>query len=169
MKEESRYLSHCGQELPSQSAAETGRARQRPTGVTILACLQIFYGLVNSFFGIALMLPLVGFGTTEWTPEYAALPEPIRWLVTWGSVSELIIVGILSFVLLYGYLKGRGWAWSLGSGRAIFTLVIRLIELLGQSDMYVVPSILIDVLTVFYLARPHVRRFFGRSSKRAGG
>jgi hypothetical protein len=63
----------------------------------------------------------------------------------------------VSFAVAYSYLNGLGWAWGLGLVVAVIGIVLGLPSLPGS-----IVSILLKVLIIYYLTRPHVKRFFGK-------
>lgn len=72
-------------------------------------------------------------------------------------------MGSLTFGLAIGYLGGSRWAWMLG-------IVFGTINLAGSTVEIVIgllPNILgivLSIVTIYYLTRPHVRAFFGKGS-----
>lgn len=62
----------------------------------------------------------------------------------WYWIYYLIVFLISAVILPYGLLKGRGWAWTIGA--MLFAL-----------------SIPIGLIFLYYLTRPHVRKYFGKS------
>lgn len=163
--EDDRFCPSCGQELRisavQEPAAEDRRVseqfRQRPTGVTVLAVLEILGGLL--FFGLgATLLVVAGFiGIAGLWPVRGMFPAFIGGLIASFVGGIMVIVGILNFVIAYGYLNGRGWAWTLGLVFAVLGIIIGLISLPGG-----VIRILLDGLILYYLTRPRVKRFFGK-------
>lgn len=69
----------------------------RPTGVTIIAILEIISGIVAIAFGVFVgIMGSMGsmFGIGE-------IIEALGWVV--------VAIGIVSFILAYGLLKGKSW------------------------------------------------------------
>ena len=75
----------------------------------------------------------------------------------------LIILGILSFVVAYGLLKGMGWAWTLTLVLSIISIVLNAISI-ATGNFGGIISIIISAIIVYYLYRPHVKAFFGKGS-----
>ena len=70
-------------------------------------------------------------------------------------------VGLFSLGVAYGFFKGCSWGWSLGIVSAFLGILISLINLLGRSiDPVTLTIIIINALTIYYLTRPHVKRYF---------
>ena len=59
-----------------------------------------------------------------------------------------LALAIVSFVVAYGLLKGRGWAWTV-------TVILSII------------SIIISGIILYYLYRPHVKAYFGKGVSRS--
>jgi hypothetical protein len=70
----------------------------------------------------------------------------------------LLILGLISFLLAYGLWTGKGWAWTL---TFIFSIIGMLLGLVSLPFGIII--ILIDVLILYYLTRPHVKAFFGKA------
>jgi len=121
----------------------------RPLGVTILAILHIIGGilsLLSAVSTVAMLSGILGY------PFYG-LFETI--FVTITAVSA--IVGILGFVIAYGFWNGKGWAWTMGIILAIIGIIFSVIYL----PMGII-SIIIEAVVIYYLTRPHVKEFFGK-------
>jgi len=117
----------------------------RPTGVTILAVLEIISGIFaiagGAFF--ATMSGMMGF-------DFAAYS---------GAISGVMIaLGIASFVMAWGLLKGKSWAWTI-------TLIITVISLAFDAVSINVVGIIINAIILYYLYRPHVKAYFGKGQQ----
>ncbi|HID05244.1 MAG TPA: hypothetical protein EYH45_03790 [Candidatus Caldiarchaeum subterraneum] len=125
----------------------------RPTGVTILAVLEIIGGILSLLGGVGLMV-LAGFAAT--VPVVGIFAGV---LVALGAA--LTLLGILSFIVAYGLLKGMGWAWMLALILSIIGVIIGVVSLV-QGGVSAVVGIIINVIIIYYLTRPHVKQYFGR-------
>ncbi len=93
----------------------------------------------------------------------------------------LLVIGIAYVVMSYGLLKGRGWAWTITVILTIIGIAIQIISGITNSVLIAsisggdpnsvvstvagnVIGIAINVLILYYLYRPHVKAFFGKSS-----
>jgi len=122
-------------------------------GITTLATLQIIAGLIGMTPGLYL------FTWSSWQ------------FVTWGKSLEATVmgafggfkalVGIIDFVVAYGYLKRKDWAWTLGSIFAILGILADL-NFIGLFLFLGVDAI-INVSIIYLLTRPHIQRFFGKA------
>ncbi len=168
VSEGTRFCPRCGQDLSATTATAPQAARipeqvkQRPTGVTILAILQILGGLFFLVIG-GFALVLAGFlGMGGMVPGMPDMPEMPMFLPFLGGVAAIIgiimiAVGFLSFAVAYGYWNGLGWAWTLGLVVAVIGLILGLISLPSG-----IVWIIIDALVIYYLTRPHVKTYFGK-------
>ena len=145
-----------------ESSSESASPVKRPTGVTILAVLAILGGIGGLLGGAALLV--LSSLAAAFVPEEIA---PFQPLVTVAGVVFLVI-GIVSFFLAYGFLKGRGWAWTIG----IIVNIISIISNVGTGTLGpnlatgVASSafgIIIAIIIIVYLTRPHVKTFFGKA------
>lgn len=139
--------------------------RARPVGVTILAILALLLGLLyllvaaGSF--LVAVLPLEEWQETGGIPEFLADNAGI----IFTSLGVLFLIfAVVSFLLSYGFLKGRPWAWTLGIILGVLSIISSVINLLIYWDISnlgsSVISILIAVVLIVYLNRPGVKRYF---------
>jgi len=142
-------------------------SKSRPTGVTIISILNIIGGIIMLIIGFGLaaissILPTM----TAIDPNasgqmaLAGLLGPAG--VALGGI--FIILGIISFIVAWGLLKGKGWAWSLTMILSIISIIISIVSLVGGNFGGVV-NIIISGIIIYYLYRPHVKAFFGKSVK----
>ena len=109
----------------------------RPTGVAILAILEVIMGVYYL---------ITGFG------EF--LTSAIIPLVHSVLGTMLIIVGLLSILLAWGLWTSKGWARMVALVFAILAIILGLIppfHIIGQ---------VIEVIIIYYLTRPNVKQFF---------
>ena len=125
--------------------------RMRPTGVTILAILQMLGGVLIFLVGIA-AVSVSGMTSTLGGYGYGYLAGVI------GIVGGVIaVVGLIGIGLGYGLWKGKGWAWWA-------TLIFSVLGILGS--LVTLPSgvvgLLIEAAILYYLTRPGVKQYFGK-------
>jgi len=96
---------------------------KRPLGVSIVTFFMFF----EAIFSLFLYYSLQGSFISIWLWMY-----------------YIIIFFISALVLPYGLIKGKSWAWTIGS--SLFAL-----------------SIPIGLIFLYYLTRPHVKTYFGKS------
>jgi hypothetical protein len=122
----------------------------RPTGIAIIAILEILVGLLAAaggalIVGVASSSVLNSYGVGMFSGIIAVI----------GGFA--IIIGLFAIFVGWGMWTGKGWAWTLalvlyilGALFGILTLPIGIVGLV------------IDLLLIWYLYRPHVKAFFGK-------
>lgn len=134
-------------------------ALSRPTGVTILAVLQLITSILSVIAGLTALLAReaiskqLSTGSTA-PPELAAgLPLWLGWF--------LLLTGVLGLVLAWGLFTLKGWAWLL-------TLIFQGLNVLSNLSSFgsnpggAVLGIVIAAVIIYYLLRPEVKRAFGK-------
>jgi len=128
-----------------EPTAELMSTKIRPTGVTILVILEIISGIIVIGIGIF----FATYAAIIWIDLSAFL----------GVLSGVIIIlGVASFVLAWGLLKGKSWAWSI---TRILTVISLVFDILSQNII----GLIIDVVILYYLYRPLVKAYFGKSEQ----
>jgi hypothetical protein len=140
--------------------------KKRPTGVTVIAVLVIIGGILLLLAGIG----VVAVGSLS-----------ISQIIGLGFViigAILLAVGIGFLVVSYGLLKGKRWSWTitvilLFIGIAIdvasiiifgyFTFNMDTSTFLTNNSGSIA-SIIISVIILYYLYRPHIKSYFGKVS-----
>lgn len=74
----------------------------------------------------------------------------------------LVAIAIVSFVVAYGLLKGKGWAWTVAIILSIISIVWNAITLVTAANFGGIISIIISGVILYYLFRPHVKAYFGK-------
>lgn len=120
-------------------------------GVTILAALNILSGIV---------LILVGLGI-------AALGTVIIFLAPIGIFfgGALVILGIASFAVAAGLLQGKRWAWTATLILSIISIIVEIGSLAAGNAGSII-SIIISAGIIYYLYRPYVMAYFGKTTRR---
>ena len=116
----------------------------RPLLVTVLAVLFLISGAISVLGGIAAFSGLTLFGQ-----------------VATGAAAggAAMIAGVLNMIIGIGFLHGWSIMWIIG-------LVATVLELLGgfagllTGNFGVFMTMIVDVIILFYLMKPNVRRFF---------
>ena len=153
----------------------------RPLGVTIIAILRIIGGIILLLGGIGLVTiaPFVGqlnVNTTSSTTNNGVPVTPngtginlsnnptsfLFFAALIGIIgSILIVLGIASFVVAWGLLKGKGWAWTVTIIITIISLVFNALSIVS-GNIGAIVGIIIDGVIIYYLYRPNVKSYFGR-------
>ena len=147
----------------------------RPTGVTILAVLAILGALGLLFSGAA----LIGLGlllgtlaaTVDITNAINNAGYPGLSSLGVGTLSALVIalgavvaiLGILYLAVGIGFFGGKRWAWTLGIIVSVIGIVLAIVQL-AFGNYGSILSLIISLLIVYYLMRPHVKTFFGKGT-----
>ena len=75
-------------------------------------------------------------------------------------------VGVVSFIVAYGLLKGMGWAWTLTVVLPIMNILLNAISLL-QENLGGIVYVIISGIILYYIYRSPVKSYFGRGSSPA--
>jgi len=151
VSEDIRFCPNCGHDT---KAPRQETVRSRPSGITILVVLQSLAGLAALILGVLMVLAAGFLGTIELPAE---VPSYFTGVIVAVIGMVLIFIGSISFIVSYGFWNGRAWAWTIG-------IVLNVISLI--SDLASLPSgivsLLLSGLILYYLTRPHVKRYFGK-------
>jgi uncharacterized membrane protein (DUF2068 family) len=123
--------------------------QSRPFGVTIIAILIIIAGVISL---------LIGIGSVAIGPLIDLV------FVVTGAIS--LALGVAYLVMAYGLWKGKGWAWTISTIVLFIGIVIDIISLPRRSAGDIVSSIVsiaINAVILYYLFRPHVKAYFGKT------
>ena len=156
--------------------------KRRPFGVSLISIFNILVGLVmvvlfaiyyGTGYGLAYQgLAQQDIGTT--LKEKPLLPLAVSFFVLIAGYS--LHRGILAFITAYGLWKGHSWAWW-------FAVILQSVEILTsilampfafaryliasslQQTIYMgspsaIGSIIISVVILLYMFRPHVKEYF---------
>ena len=74
-------------------------------------------------------------------------------------------VGVVSFIVAYGLLKGMGWAWTLTVVLPIISILLNAISL--QENLGGIVCVIISGIILYYIYRSPVKLYFGRGSSPA--
>lgn len=121
--------------------------KKLPRGILIITILTLISGillLMMSAYAFNLLLPLGG----------AYLMGP----------AFLLILGVASLLTAYGLYMGKNWSWKLllvlsGFGAAGYLLNV------VNGQFISIFGVLYNAIIIYYMYRPHVRRYYGIRSK----
>lgn len=122
----------------------------RPTGVTILAVLEIISGVIAIAMGVFFGALMGSMGVAMMDFGGSAIMGVI------GGI--IVVLGIISFVMAWGLLKGKPWAWTV-------TLILTIISLVFNLPSMNIVGLIINAIILYYLFRPHVKAYFGKSAQ----
>ena len=144
----------------------------RPTGVTLLAVLSILAGIVFLIGGagaITVGLVIGTYAPSQISSSLATAGYPGLSSLGAGTIATiltvigavLLIVGILYLAVGAGFLGGKRWAWTLGIIGYIIGIVLNIVQIAFGAYTNVL-GLVIGIIIVYYLTRPHVKAFFGK-------
>ena len=152
---------------------------KRPVGVTIIAILAIIGGILLLFGGIAFVAfaPILSqINTIEDNDSSNSsfslningtdVTVPKNALFIFGGFlgiigGMLIVIGIAGFVVAWGLLTGKGWAWIVTIIVAIISIILNLIVVISGGLENIIGLIIYGII-IYYLYRPSVKSYFGR-------
>ena len=119
----------------------------KPTGVLILAILQLIGALLNLWAGALLIMA-------------AMLLGPFAFLFAFPALI-LFIVGLIGLLLFYGLYTLKGWAW-------LWALIFNLLAVLGgllrigalMGDYIGLAGFIVNLIVFIYLLLPSTRAHF---------
>jgi uncharacterized membrane protein (DUF2068 family) len=123
--------------------------KHRPLGVTIIAILTIIGGIGFLASGIAAL------GAAPFLSDMEGLSA--------GIGAALIALGIAYFVMAYGLWKGKGWAWTITLILSYVGIALGIVSIV-TGNIGAVFHLIINIIVVYYLYRPNVKMFFGKST-----
>lgn len=153
--------------------------RKRPIGVTIIAILTIIGGILLLFGGIALvtLAPIINqinvvdnnnmsnsSITLNINGTNVTIPNNTVFILGgfMGVIGAVfIVIGIASFVVAWGLLKGKAWAWIVTIIITIISIVLNIISIIAGSIESIL-GLIINGIIIYYLYRPSVKSYFGR-------
>ena len=131
----------------------------RPTGVTIVAVLQLIGGVVGLLVGLANLV----------LREVMELPDLEPLMMMFGVLS--ILEGGVGLIAGYGLWTLKGWGWLLAVvfdiygilGRVALLFIGPHIPIIGPPEPGQIFGLVLSGFVLRYMYRPHVRRAFGRA------
>ena len=133
-------------------------SQRRPTGITIISILMIIGGIILLFTGITPLFlgPLI---SIESSSDYAI--SELGMLTTIGGL-VLVGLGIASFIVSWGLLKGKGWARTIALIISIIAIIFAFISLASNGDLIHIISVIIYGIIIYYMFTKKVKLFFGK-------
>lgn len=139
--------------------------KKRPTGVTVIAVLVIIGGILLLLAGIG----GVAVGSLFISSQIIGLG-----FVIIGAI--ILAVGIGYLVVSYGLLKGKRWSWTITVVLLFIGIAIDVASIIIFGYFAInmdtssflttnsgsIAGIIISVIILYYLYRPHVKSYFGK-------
>ena len=139
--------------------------KKRPTGVTVIAVLVIIGSI---------LLLLAGIGGVAVGSLFISQIIGLGFVII-GAI--ILAVGIGYLVVSYGLLKGKRWSWTITVVLLFIGIAIDVVSIIFGSfainmdtstfltnNSGSIASIIISVIILYYLYRPHVKSYFGKLS-----
>jgi uncharacterized membrane protein HdeD (DUF308 family) len=149
--------------------------KHRPLGVTIIAVLTIIGGIAFLASGItavtvAPFLSGVSINNNNNVPPATgtSVTIPQTLLVGMSAVTgvALLTLGIAYFVMAYGLLKGKGWAWTITVVLSCIGIALGFVSVV-TGNVGAIFNILINAFILYYIYRPYVKSFFDKTTTTA--
>lgn len=139
--------------------------KKRPTGVTVIAVLVIIGGI---------LLLLAGIGGVVVGSLFISSQIIGLGFVIIGAI--ILAVGIGYLVVSYGLLKGKRWSWTITVVLLFIGIAIDVASIIIFGYFAInmdtssflttnsgsIAGIIISVIILYYLYRPHVKSYFGK-------
>lgn len=127
--------------------------KQRPLGVTLLAVLTVLSGIAFFASGITAV-------TT--TPLLSGSTQTLLLGLSAITGAVFLALGIAYFVMTYGLLKGKRWAWTITLALSCIGVALGFVSLV-TGHIGAIFGIVINALIVYYIYRPNVKLFFRKT------
>ncbi|MDQ6666804.1 MAG: hypothetical protein M3Y53_01105 [Thermoproteota archaeon] len=152
--------------------------QSRPRGVAIIAILIIIAGVLSLLIGIGLVVigPFIVNVSPNSNSGSQIEPQVLGLVfVVFGAIS--LALGVANLVMAYGLWKGKGWAWTvsiillfIGIAVDIISISITSAGVFFNTGSNLLGDILSTIISkgisafiVYYLYRPHVKAYFGKT------
>ena len=145
----------------------------RPGGITVLTILEGIASFVMLLGGAALLVLSAFLGAGGWDlipeEELAEALTEMPWASTFTSVQiialttafltgvgiVLLILAVLGFIMTWGLWSGKSWARTISMILAVISILTGIFSLPGS-----IVSILINIVLIYYLKRPHIQAYY---------
>lgn len=135
------------------AAAHPSRG-ERPTGVTILAVLQLLFGAFAVLAGLGAFV-----GGAVFAGLFSAFP--LVGLLGGAAIAMIgmlmLVFGLVVLAVGYGFWTGQPWAWTVGMVLTLLGIITSVLSLPGG-----IVGLALDVFLIWYYTREGVQRWFGK-------
>jgi uncharacterized membrane protein HdeD (DUF308 family) len=134
--------------------------KHRPLGVTIIAILTIIGGIAFLASGITAVTVAPFLSGTG--------PDNNNILAGLSAVTgaALLTLGLAYFVMAFGLLKGKGWAWTITVILSCIGIALGFVSIV-TGNIGAIFNVVINAAILYYIYRPYVKSFFGRATTAA--
>lgn len=135
----------------------------RPVGVMIIGVLMAIAGIVMIIASISAMAlaPIIPMAT-ESQDLAMGISSTMLGGIAIASGAIMLALGIASLVIAYGLFKGRPWAWTVAVVLSIIGIVMSVVSVV-TGNFGSIASLIINGVIIYYLYRPHVKAYFGKT------
>ena len=74
-------------------------------------------------------------------------------------------LGIVTFVIGRGLFKGKRWAWIVTIAASVISIPVFALFMGELNNLFIVGSIVFEILVLYYMCRPKVRAYFNQNIK----
>jgi len=134
---------------------------QRPTGITILAVLQLIGGVLSLLFGISILF-LGGVLFAADIVRDAGTPSTQVGPLIAGFGVVAICNAVAGLLASYGLFTLKGWGWTLAILFSLLNIAQGVIAFTQGSIPSAIISLVISGLILYYLNQSNVKRAFGK-------
>ena len=136
--------------------------RERPFGVAIIAVLEALSGILYLLIGIFMIVGGIAFASIIMKEINVPITGFSLGAIFMAVGVVLIIFGIIALIMAKGLWDGKGWAWTITLILNVIGLIFGIISLIFTRSGGGIIPLLINVIIIYYLTRPHVKAFFGK-------
>ena len=113
---------------------------------------------------LAAVVPIMQLNDGQFTSQLAntGMSSEMLGIVSSASGVLILILGVASLVVAYGLFKAKKWAWTTSVFLSIISIAMGIVSIVTGNIGSIV-SIAISGLILYYLYRPHVKAYFGKT------
>ena len=153
VSDNSLFCPKCGKQLNELQQPTQPVSISRPTGVTILAVLQLISGIILVIVAIAIEA-IANLGGSSLFGQFTA--------VLGGAITAIILVlAAFAFIIAGALFSGKRWARTLVIILSIIDLIFEAVSIAG-GNAFGIAEIILDLIILYYMWRPHVIAYFNR-------
>lgn len=151
VSDNSQFCPKCGKQLHETEQPTRTVVPSRPTGITILGVLHVILGIV---FVIAAAV----FGAAS-TMMGNSFMGGFMSVIGGALAVVFVIVAILYFVIASALFSGKRWGRTVIIVLSIIDLIFELVSIAG-GNVFAIVGIIMDLIVLYYMWRPHVIAYF---------
>ncbi len=126
----------------------------RPTGVTILAILELISGIILAIAAIT----IGAISTMGGSSMFGMMASAIGGFVA----AILVVLAIFSFIIAGALFSGKRWGRGVVIVFSIIDLILSLVSIVGGNGFAAI-DIILNLIILYYMWRPHVIAYFYRT------